>query len=203
MGLNKLSGKNSPYLFFIKFLGCFFILYGFFPFYWGITGKGGKIYSAFLDNHFNIIKGLTGFLTGAAKGVLESLNYTVHQSNYHTLRISYSGGISINPTCLGWAVMSFWVAFVFANNGGWKHKVKWMIAGVASVCILNITRIALIALAAHLRLKTIILLDHHQTFNIFSYGCIFILMYLYIRVQKKYEGTKLKRKKEKKSLSWV
>ncbi len=199
----KLLYQKSPYLFFIKFLGCFFILYASFPFYWGITGKGGKMYSAFLDNHFNIIKGLTGFLTGAARSVLEALHYTVNQSNYHTLRIGHSAGVSVNPACLGWGVMSFWIAFVFANNGGWKHKLKWMICGTVFICILNIIRIALIALASHLHWKTITSLDHHQAFNVFSYGCIFILMYLYTRVQKKYEGIEFKRKQEKNSLSTI
>jgi exosortase/archaeosortase family protein len=178
-------------------------LYGFFPLYWAITGEGGKLYSPFLDHYFNIIKGLTTFLTGAARLVLQAFHYTVHQNNYHTLRIEYSKGISVNPSCLGWAVMSFWVAFVFANGGIWKHKLKWMMYGIASICILNITRIALIAAATHLRWKTIASLDHHQLFNVFSYCCIFILMYLYTRVQKKYEGNKLKPKQQKNKLSAV
>lgn len=199
----KLLHTNSPYLFFIKFLSCFLILYFFFPFYRGITGKGGKIYSAFLDDHFNIIKGLTGFLTGAAKWILEVLGYPVLQPDYHTLRIGYSGGINVNPACLGWGVMSFWTAFVFANNGTWKHKLKWIVLGLLFIFVLNISRIALIALAAHLRWKTITSFDHHQTFNIFSYGCIFILMYWYIRIQKKYEEIKLKGKRQNNEFSAV
>jgi len=195
--------KSSPYLFFIKFLSCFFILYSFFPFYWGVTGKGGKMYSPFLDDHFNIIKGLTGFLTGAARFFLQALQYHTYQNNYHTLRIGYSRGISVNPSCLGWGIMSFWIAFIFANSGGWRYKAKWMIIGTSSICILNITRIALIAVAAHLHWKTITSLDHHQTFNIFSYGCIFILMYLYIRAQKKYEGIEIRRKEQTGKVSEV
>jgi exosortase/archaeosortase family protein len=196
MVLNKLLDKNAPYLFFIKFLLCFFILYFFFPFYWGITGAGGRIYSPFLDHHFNIIRWLTSFLTGSARLFLEALHYSVYQKDYHSLRIGYGGGVNVNPSCLGWGVMSFWVAFVYANMGGWKHKLKWTIIGIASICILNITRITLIALAIHLRWHTITALDHHQTFNIFSYGCIFILMYWYTRVQKQYEGTRYKQKKQ-------
>lgn len=190
----KLLDKKSPYLFFIKFLAGFFILYLFFPFYQGITAIGGKMYSPFFDHHLNIIKGLSRFLTGAAKIFLEAIDYNVYQKNYYSLRIGDTGGIDVNPSCLGWGVMSFWIAFVFANNGRWTYKLKWMIAGIASICILNITRIALIALALHLRWKTITSLDHHQTFNIFSYGCIFILMYWYARIQKKYEVIEFKQK---------
>lgn len=203
MPIRKLFDKNSPYLFFIKFLLCFFVLYFFFPFYQGITGEGGKIYSPFLDHHFNIVRGFTLFLTGCAKFVLQALHYQVYQPNYHTLRISYSGGISVNPSCLGWGVMSFWVAFVFANYGTWKHQLKWMMIGITSICILNITRIVLIAIANPLHWKTLTALDHHQTFNVFSYGCIFILMYLYTSMQKKYEGNRLEPKQQKNKLSAV
>lgn len=198
-----MSLKTSPYLFFIKFLTCFFILYFFFPFYWGVTGIGGKIYSPFLDAHLNIIKWLTRFLTGAARFFLEALQYTVYQKNYSSLRIGHTAGVNVNPSCLGWGVMSFWVAFIFANSGDWKHKLKWMVIGIASICILNITRIILITLAIHLRWRTITSLDHHQAFNIFAYGCIFILMFWYTKVQKKYEGIDYKQKQKRSPVSTI
>lgn len=158
------------------------------------------MYSPFLDEHFNIIKGFTNFLTGAARVFVEAFGYTVSQNNYHTLRIEYSPGINVNPSCLGWGVMSFWIAFIYANTGRWKHKLKWLTIGILSICALNIARIALITLAAHLHWKTITSLDHHQVFNILSYGCIFILMYVYIRHQKKYETGEFKETQEKKRL---
>jgi exosortase/archaeosortase family protein len=178
---------NSPYIFFIKFLLLFTILYSFFPFYWGITGPGGSIYSSILAEHFNFIKGFATFLTKAAKLLLNISGYDTNQRQYNALRIGYSRGIVVNPSCLGWGVMSFWVAFVYANTGSWQHKAKWILTGVCSIIFLNIFRIALIALANHLNWGVITHLDHHQTFNVASYGCVFILMYWYITVQKKYE----------------
>ena len=195
--------KSSPYLFFIKFLLCFFALYLFFPFYRGITGVGGKLYSPFLDHHLNLVHRFSSFLTGCAKLILQALKFDVHQPNYHTLQIGYSSGIRVNPSCLGWGVMSFWVAFVYANPGSWQHKLKWMAGGIASICILNITRIALIAVATHRQWRPVTSLDHHQTFNIFSYGCIFILMYLYTKVQKRYERNIFGNKQEKDKVSAV
>ena len=61
--------------------------------------------------------------------------------------------------------------------------------------MLNIFRIALIALANHKGWKIITGLDHHQTFNIASYGCVFMLMYKYITVHNrshKYKRNTLK-----------
>ena len=201
--LNKLFHKKSPYLFCIKFLLVFFILYLFFPFYRGITGVGGKMYSPFLDSHFNIIRGFTGFLTGASRFILEALHYHVYQKDFHSIRIDSSRGINVNPSCLGWGVMSFWVAFVFANDGVWQHKLKWMFSGLFFICALNITRIVFITLAIHSRWRTVVSLDHHTIFNILSYGCIFILMYWYTYMQKKYEGTVYKQAQQINKISTV
>jgi len=201
--LKKSFDSNPPYIFLVKFLLCFLILYLFFPFYRGITGVGGKIYFPFLDHHFNLIKGLSSFLTGCAKLILQLMHYEVNQQSYNTLRIAYSGGIRVNPSCLGWGVMSFWIAFVYPNSGNWRLKLKWMIIGVTSICILNIIRITLIAAAIHHHWQTITSLDYHQTFNVGSYGCVFILVYLYIQVQKKYQSIDFKRKQQKDKFSAV
>ncbi|HEX8355877.1 MAG TPA: exosortase/archaeosortase family protein [Segetibacter sp.] len=199
----KWIDTKSPYWFIIKFLLCFFVLYFFFQFYFGVTGKGGRFYSPFLDAHLNFIKGLTGFLVVPSKYVLQVLDYDVVQNNYHTLRIGHSRGISVNPSCLGWKVMSFWVAFVFANAGTWKHKLKWITAGLCAIIVLNITRIVLITLANHHKWKPITSLDHHDTFNVLSYGCIFISMFLYVRAQKKYEAIQFYEQPEKRTISSV
>ncbi|MDQ6813786.1 MAG: exosortase/archaeosortase family protein [Bacteroidota bacterium] len=179
--------KNSPYLFIIKFLLSFFVLYFFFPFYRGIIAPDGRLYSSYLQTHFNLVIQFTKLLTGCAKVVLEAAGYEVFQRNYNSLRIGHSRGVHVNPSCLGWAVISFWIAFVFANTGAASHKVKWMVAGIVSIIALNVLRIVLIIIANHLSWSGITSLDHHQTFNVASYVCIIILILWYIRVQKKYE----------------
>lgn len=194
---------KSPYLFLIRFVTSFFGLYLFFPMYRGVIGPGGKVYSSFLESHFNIITGLTRVLTGSAKLLLEAAGYQLYQHDYHSLKIGYSKGIVVNPSCLGWAVMSFWVAFVFANRGTRKHKIKWMAFGIISIVLLNITRIALIIIANHLNWAPITSLDHHQTFNVASYVCIIILISWYLRMQKKYERIELAGKQEGDTLSAI
>ncbi len=187
--------KNSPYLFFIKFIAVFTLLYLFFPFYWGVTGSGGKLYSPFLAEHFNFLNAFTSFLTNSAKLLLHTLGYETQQRVYNSLRIGSSRGVIVNHSCLGWGVMSFWFAFVYANNGQWKYKFKWILVGIFLIIFLNILRISLIALANHKGWNIITGLDHHQTFNIASYGCIFILMIRYITVHKnthKNKGNPLK-----------
>lgn len=195
--------KRSPYLFFVKFFGCFSALYFFLPFYRGLIGIGGKMYFPYFENHYNLIVGFTNFLTSSARLILNIIGFEVFQKNYHSLRIGFSKGVSVNPSCLGWAVLSFWVAFVFADKGLLKHKLKWMLIGVISINLLNISRIVLITIANHLRWKPITSLDHHQTFNVASYFCVVILVVWYIRIQKRYESTYVAPKRASFTLSSI
>ena len=184
---DKIKQRIAPYSFFIRFILLFSILYLFFQFYWGITGFGGKMYSPILAEHFNIIKGISSFLTGCARLLLNLFGYDTFQRQYNALRIGNSRGVIVNPSCLGWAVLSFWTAFVYANNGKILHKLKWIFGGCTIITFINIARIALIALANHINSGFISRIDHHQAFNFASYFCVFILMFWYLTVQKKYE----------------
>lgn len=203
MRTDKISAKKEAALFVTRFLLCFTALYLLFPLYRGLTGQGGSVYSEFLDTQLNLIKGFSYFLTSSAKLILEEFHYAVMQNDYHTLRIEHSRGVIVNPSCLGWGVMSFWIAFVFANAGTWEHKLWWMLRGLTAIILLNITRIVLITLANHQDWQFITSLDHHQTFNILSYSCIFLLMVWYIRMQKKYEGVYFSRQRQQHALSPV
>lgn len=193
---NNVKRQSSPYLFFVRFIVLFAILFYFFQFYWGITGLGGRIYSSFLAEHFNIINGFSHFLAKSAGLLLNVFGYDTFQRQFNTLRIGTSRGVIVNPSCLGWAVLSFWMSFIYANNGSFMHKTKWMLFGGGAIILINILRIALIALANHLKWEVITSLDHHQTFNIASYCFIFILMFSYLTFQKKYERINIEPVKE-------
>jgi hypothetical protein len=74
----------------------------------------------------NLVKAFTVFLVKVSKAVLEFLKFNVLEKNFKTLRISNAAGVVVNPSCLGWGIMSFWIAFVYANKGGVKRKLKWI-----------------------------------------------------------------------------
>jgi exosortase/archaeosortase family protein len=175
---------RSPLLFLTRFLTCFFLLYLFFPLYRGLIGAGGRVYFSFLDDHCNLVEGFTSFLIGSAKFLLQSAGYDLVQKNYHSLQIAGSRGISVNPSCLGWAVMSFWFAFVFADHRPVKDRFIWIAGGLAAIIALNISRISLIALANHLQWARVTSMDPHLAFNVVSYVCIIILICLYLRTTK-------------------
>jgi exosortase/archaeosortase family protein len=156
---------------------------------WGLVGKGGRFYSPFIFDHLNFIHAFSSFLTNSAYYLLEIIGYNSVMNNFHTLRIENSRGVVVNPSCLGWGVMSFWIAFVSANTGTFRRKLKWIAVGLAAILSLNIFRIALIALANHHQWDAVTSLDHHTSFNIASYSCIFLLLYIFIKNQKQIESS--------------
>ena len=153
----------------------------------GITSPGGKAYSPFLDHYLNIPNWLTYLIAKSAMGLLKLLGFAAYQHAPNNVRIENGGGVNILWACLGFGVMSFWVAFITAHRAAWKYKLKWCVIGISIIIALNIIRIMMIALAYHFKWKMIMLLDAHQTFNIASYMLLFVLVFWFIVKYKKYE----------------
>lgn len=111
--------------------------------------------------------------------MLNLFGYESFQKSGTQLRIVGGGGVNVVYTCLGYGVIYFWLAFVFANTGTWKKKTAWMLGGTLALFVINILRLSLVALAAHKRWAYPFGWDHHTWFNIASYGLIFLMIWVY------------------------
>ncbi len=89
--------------------------------------------------------------------------------------------VNLVYSCLGYGVTSFWIAFVFANNGSWKRKWVWMTGGALALWIINVLRIGLVLVANNKNWGVPLGLNHHTWFNMVAYMLIFILIYFYDR----------------------
>ena len=80
-------------------------------------------------------------------------------------------GVSVQLvySCLGYGVLSFWTAFVVANNGEIRFKVKWILIGFVVIIFSNIVRICTLLIANQTKWFKPFSLDHHTTYNIISY----------------------------------
>lgn len=88
-------------------------------------------------------------------------------------------GVNVGYDCLGYGVMSFWIAFVFANNGTWKRKLGWMAIGAFALWLINVLRISLVLVGANKNWKFPLGWDHHTWFNIVAYVAIFGMIWIY------------------------
>lgn len=108
--------KNSLVRYLLKFLLCFGILYYGTRVMIGITAPGGY-YWDFADRYLDYVAGLRTLLMNTSRTVLEMAGYAVYMKDAYTIRMQGGLGVHVVYSCLGYGVMSFWTAFIFANRG--------------------------------------------------------------------------------------
>ncbi|MBB1284690.1 hypothetical protein HRH25_09930 [Flavisolibacter sp. BT320] len=174
-------------LYLVKFLGLFAALFYGTEAIIGLSSPG-NFHSTFVQQHLDFITPFRVFLLGRAQDLLSLFGY---QTRLHGSQVlAFNGGASVlmGYDCIGYGVLSFWIAFVFANRGGWKKKAAWMAGGCLALVSVNIGRAALVLLAAQKNWAMPLGWDHHTWFNIVSYILIFGMIWGYDRAQKKKQG---------------
>jgi len=182
--MNKLNKNletlwSEPYArFIVLFVLLYLLLYGFNTAYIGITSKGGT-YIPFLDEHLNYIKWWRTFSIEASAKVLRSLNYEVLTNNTQ-LRVVGKSGFTLVYSCLGYGVMSVFVAFCLTFPSPFKYRFGFMFGGLILIQIVNLARFILLSLYWNKR-KPLLGIDHHDLFNISIYALLIIVCYFWLK----------------------
>lgn len=182
----------------LTFLLLFLLLYGSYILFIGVVSPGGKWYIPFLDRYANVPAWLTYFISSSAKGLLQLAGYNVYQKAPNNVTIQGSRGVTIIWACLGLGVMSCWTAFVVAHKAAAPYKVKWILSGCAFIIVLNIIRIASIALGNHYGWSIYTSIEPHLLFTAISYISIAVFGVVFVYRYNKYmEKKNLEHKKNK------
>jgi exosortase/archaeosortase family protein len=176
--ITKLLPKDPYIKFIILFIGTYLILNYFNEFYIGITSKGG-LYVPFLDEHLNYIKWWRSFSIESTAKILRYLGHTV-LTNEIQLKVIGRAGFRLVYSCLGYGIMSAFVAFCISFPSPFKSRFGFIIMGLIWIQIANIARFVLISLYWK-RYNTFFGLDHHTLFNTLIYLLLAICCYLWIR----------------------
>lgn len=140
-----------------------------------------NLYSPFVANHLNFIDPLRTSLLWGAKALLSLWGYPSYFRDSYTLGLTSGEAVRMVYSCIGYGVMSFWAAFVFANRGPFVKKAVWIAGGLIGLWAINVGRMALLLLASKNRWSIPFGWDHHTWFNIAAYVLIFGMIYLYDR----------------------
>lgn len=175
----------------LRFLGLFCVLYYATEAVIGLSSTEGG-YNAFVAQHLNFIDPFRRFLLSATQGLLSAAGYRTYFRDTFTLSFLGGGGIRVVYSCLGYGLLSFWAAFVFANRGGWKRKAAWMLGGCLALVLVNILRLSLVLLAVNKGWPMPLGWDHHTWFNIMAYLLIFLMIYVFDRSRRR-EGNQRKK----------
>ncbi|MEO6328092.1 MAG: hypothetical protein ABIO55_04135 [Ginsengibacter sp.] len=170
---------NAYLIYLLKFAAVFCICYFGTLAIIGLAAPG-HYYSWFIHDYFNYVSWFRAFLLNASKAVLSVFGYDTYVFGKYILKIKGGSGVRIVYMCLGYGVMSFWIAFIAANKGRLKRKLLWTSGGLLVICFINIVRICLLLVATN-KHWIIPYFNHHTWFNIFAYLMIFILIYFYDR----------------------
>lgn len=173
---------------FIRFilLFCFTFLFFYFAalYVTGLAVPGGQ-FSPFVEKYFNVAGWLRTSLIQATKWVVGLFGIQSLRTNEYVLRIPGANGIRIVYSCLGFGVMSFWVAYIIATVAKFSSKIKWLCVGLIIIWIINVVRISMVLLSGNKGWKFPFGWDHHTWFNIVAYLSIFTLMYFFEKEIKK------------------
>lgn len=173
----------------IKLLLIYFILdYGT-TFFIAITGKGGKYYSAWLDEHLNYVRWLRYVLLYGSKGIMSILGFETNIVSEFVIRIKGGWGVQLVYSCLGYGILSFWIAFILANKGKNSFKLKWLAIGCSTILFSNMLRITILLVSHHNKWYKPFNLDHHTFYNIIAYSIVIIMMLLFLKAAKKQQLT--------------
>jgi exosortase/archaeosortase family protein len=148
----------------------------------GITTPGGY-YVAFADNYLDYISGFRSLLLHSSKLLLQAIGYDVYLKDGYTIKMVNGRGVQLVYSCLGYGVISFWIAFVFANKTSLRKMLQWMMGGVVVICLLNVVRISLMLISVNKHWPSLFNLDNHTWFNIVLYGVLFFMIYLFDQTQ--------------------
>lgn len=118
------------------------------------------------------------------KAFLYLLGYETFIPLSTQIRLAGGGGVNLVYSCIGYGVTSFWLAFVFANDGSFKRKLFWMTGGTLLLFFINTIRIGLTLLGNSQKWHFPFGWDNHTWFNIVAYLAIFVMIYYFDRTQK-------------------
>ena len=165
----------------IIFIISFLLSYYFFKGYISITDQLSLNFMPFVFEHLNIVKGYRNFLLQGSKYFVESFGYTTNIHDDYFIKINNKNQVQIVYSCLGFGVISFWISFILSNVGSYLFKFLWLVGGIIILSFLNILRLSLILIWNYWNYPPLFPIDHHTTFNIFSYILIFLLMLGYLK----------------------
>ncbi|MFZ4059284.1 MAG: hypothetical protein ACOYKE_14170 [Ferruginibacter sp.] len=176
--LKKIDQSFIFYL--IKFIGVFCLVFYGTKAVIGITAPGGY-YIQWIDDYINYPAWLRKSILQASKLLVEIIGYDCQIPDGYKIKFVDGRGVKMVYSCLGYGIMSFWIAFVFANTLHWKKLLQWLLIGLLAIWLLNVIRVSLLLIATNKGWQIPFNIEHHTLFNVLAYLLVFLMMYVYDR----------------------
>jgi exosortase/archaeosortase family protein len=167
------------FTYFFKLVGLTLLLNYFAIGFNALVSPEGSIYNAFLDQNWNFIQLIRYVIMEVSNMIAHLFKTNSYISGPQMMKIGSAIEVEIWFPCLGLGVISFWIAFIVTNTGGWQSKLLWCIGGSLGITIINCWRIGLLLISLDKHWQQQTSMDHHDMFNIAAYVLVGLLMYSY------------------------
>ncbi|MDQ2793462.1 MAG: exosortase/archaeosortase family protein [Bacteroidota bacterium] len=121
-------------------------------------------------------------IASSATAVLQALGFAAAVDAHIPTLVLMAGeqSVIVGAACNGLVLYALFAGFVVAFPGPWRHKVWFIPAGILLIWLLNVVRVAALAINQHYSHQTVDF-NHHYTFTFVVYTCIFGLWMLWAR----------------------
>ncbi len=178
--------QNEGLWFIIKFLCAFLVLFYGNLYFISFTSHPKNALTLFISNHLNYIDWLRDIILQGSQFFSRLMGIDCLIKHPYLLEaIHFKRSVRIVYSCIGYGIMSFWVAFILANAGKMKRKLLWAAIGIMVILLINSLRVAIILYAQIKHWPINKYADHHTTFNVIAYCILFILIGIYLNGDKK------------------
>jgi len=154
----------------------------------GITSQGGY-YVEWLDKYFNYVNWLRQLILNSAKYLTHLIGYDTYLETSTIIKIKNGAGVRLVYSCLGYGVISFWIAFIVVNKAKLFFKLKWLFGGIFLIIFSNILRVCILLIALQKNMYKPVSIDHHTFYNIIAYIIVIAMMFLFLKKLKKQHHT--------------
>lgn len=121
-------------------------------------------------------------LATAGAGLLQLTGFAGSVSPTNAVLVLMNGlpAVVVGAPCNGMVLYALFAGFVLAFPGAWRRKLWFIPLGMALIWVLNVLRVAALALNHHYAHQSVDF-NHHYTFTFVVYACIFGLWMLWAR----------------------
>ena len=107
------------------------------------------------------------------------LGYETYLEDAYTIKVVNGASVRLVYSCLGYGVISFWIAFIAANQANIYFKLKWLVIGIFFIIFSNTIRISFLLIANENKWPKVFNIDHHTVYNIINYVLLIILIFIF------------------------
>ncbi|MCR5888481.1 archaeosortase/exosortase family protein [Hymenobacter sp. J193] len=138
------------------------------------------VYENWLGPDHRLDTELSNNIAAGSAFALRLVGFDAGTASQHIVTIAGQQVVAVWPPCNGLVLYALFTGFILAFPGPAKSKLWFIPIGIAAIYLINILRVAALALN-HVYARGSVDFNHHYTFTFIVYAFILLLWALWVR----------------------